>query len=106
MTLVHKSEGAEGVWCILHTDRGPFLLGALYRPPGSGERSISSFVEEHSKLSDVTMGVLLLGDINVHHKSWLKHSTGTAPEGETMRAAAADMGFKQRVKKLREGLTC
>ena len=61
VTLVSKSEVAERVWCMLHTERGPFLLGAWYRPLASETASISSCVAEHAGLCDGAMGTLLFG---------------------------------------------
>jgi hypothetical protein len=61
--------------------------------------SISSCIDELGGLQDSVMGTLLVGDLNVHHKSWLKYSSSSSAEGEALRAAASDMGLKQKVKK-------
>ena len=49
ITFVLKSEDAERVWCIIHTDCGPYLLGAWYSPPGAETGSILECVAEHSR---------------------------------------------------------
>ena len=37
VTLTHHSEAAERAWAVVHTDFGPLVVGAWYRPPRSGE---------------------------------------------------------------------
>ena len=103
VTLVHKSTAAERLWMILHTERGPFLLGAWYRPPAHEHDSIHSCSAEHRLLREGVMGTLLLGDLNVHHESWLKFSSKTQAEAETLRQVTAEIGLTQRVKKPTRG---
>ncbi len=79
---------------MLHTDRGPFLLGAWYRPPGSETTTISSCGDEYDKLVEGAMGTILVGDMNVHHKAWWMHFSSTTAEGEALRAVTADMGLR------------
>ena len=83
------------VWCVLHTDYGPFLLCAWYRPPSDEQLSIESCEKEHERLSRDVMGTLLVGDLNVHHAGWLRHSNGTSAAGRRMCLAAAQMGLHQ-----------
>ena len=60
--------------------------------------SIQSFANELDRLRPGFVLTVVVGDLNVHHTSWLKHSSHTSPEGEAMRLAAADMGLHQRVR--------
>jgi len=78
-------------------------LGAWYRPPSVEISSIESCEQEHETLSEDVMGTLLLGDVNVHHQQWLKHSRETTACGKRMRLAAAQMGLKQIVKQPTRG---
>ena len=47
VTLMKKSESAEGVWCVVHSDRGPYLLGAWYRPPSTEQDTIETCEREY-----------------------------------------------------------
>ena len=71
---IEVNTSAERVWVSVHTDQGAILVGLWYRPPrsDSGMESIVSLVEEHRVLSQGVFGTMLVGDMNVHEKSWLK----------------------------------
>eukprot|EP00973_Karenia_brevis_P027654 3811555-Karenia_brevis.AAC.1 len=60
-------------------------MGSWYRPPATENAMIISCSSEHNILSEAAMGTILLGDVNVHHQSWLKHSARTTNEGEMLR---------------------
>ena len=103
VTLQYKSEDAERLWCMLHTDQGPFLLGAWYRPPSPETASMETCEREHEELAAQTLGTLLLGDLNVHHVDWLTHSNSTSAGGKRLRLAAAAMGLNQLVREPTRG---
>ena len=103
VTFLSKSDTAERLWCVLHTDCGPYLLGAWYRPPSVEVASIETCKQEHDQLSEGVMGNLLVGDVNVHHIQWLRHSRETTASGKRMRLAAANMGLKQVVNQPTRG---
>ena len=47
VTLVMESEVAERLWCVIHSDQGPFAVCSWYRPPArGGTASIDSFASE------------------------------------------------------------
>ena len=103
VTHLSNSKDAERAWCMLHTDHGPFLLGAWYRPPNSEVASIQSCEQEHDVLAEQALGTLLVGDLNVHHIPWLGHSRETSVCGKQLRLAAAHMGLKQVVREPTRG---
>ena len=81
MTFVFASEEFERCWFLLHTDEGPVLLCCWYRPPGEIIAGIRSFADELRKFRIQAVAVMVIGDLNVHNKQWLKYSSGTTPEG-------------------------
>eukprot|EP00973_Karenia_brevis_P043917 6081091-Karenia_brevis.AAC.1 len=91
------SEIAERTWLVLHTDIGPYLLGAWYRPPQAGEvASIESLPGEQRQYSQHALATVVIGDMNVHQQSWLRHSSGGKTiEGRALQSTAADMQLKQ-----------
>jgi len=98
IVLLEKSVSSERVWRMLHADTGPYLIGVWYRPPNPGEHdSIRSFEEEWQRLSLDVLGTICIGDLNVHHIRWLRHSTRNSSEGELLRTVCDTYGFRQLV---------
>ena len=98
------SEVHERSWHIIHSDIGPILCGVWYRPPCSGEiDSIRGCEEEFRKLSEDTIATILVGDMNVHHRRWLRHSSGITMEGKSLFQFCLRSGLKQLVKKPTRG---
>ena len=99
VTLLSKSATSERVWLVLHADVGPFLIGVWYRPPEPGETgTIKSLEDEWGMHSKESLGTILVGDMNVHHRSWLRHSSRNSVEGEALRTFCDSVGLRQIVK--------
>ena len=98
IALSHYSESAERMWCTLHTNIGDLLLANWYRPPDDDGTCIDTFVEEINNMRGGVVGVIVLGDLNIHHARWLKHSNANTTLGERLWNACLDMGLKQLVK--------
>ena len=60
---------------------------------------MDSLREELENLKEEYLGTVLVGDLNVHSKRWLKFSTGETPEGTALQELCADFGFVEKVKK-------
>ena len=74
IALVECIVSAERMWCVLHTNLGALLIGNWYRAPDESGTSIAILKAEIERLRGDFVGILLVGDVNVHHKRWLKHS--------------------------------
>jgi hypothetical protein len=99
VTLLKDSIISERLWILVHTDLGPYLIGAWYRPPVQGEvDSIKELREEWAELSLDAVGTVIIGDLNVHHKKWLRRSARNSVEGETLHQFCLDHGLQQLVK--------
>ena len=89
----------ERSWFTIHGDIGPVLLCIWYRPPSPGETSsIHGFIDEWRSLRDSCVGTIVVGDLNVHHKHWLKRSVSVSVEGSLLYRFCCDNGFRQLVK--------
>ncbi len=97
IALLEHSSGAERSWCILHTNIGAILLGNWYRAPDAGESSIDSLATELERLGSEVIGVILTGDINIHHRKWLRHSRDNSTIGERLWNVCKGHGLKQLV---------
>jgi hypothetical protein len=85
ISLLLTSATCERMWMQLHTENGPYLLCAWYRPPAAGEtQSIDSFGTELDTLRSNALGTLVVGDLNVHSQRWLGLSSCNSVEGEHM----------------------
>ena len=103
-TLLTHSVEAERSWYIVHADVGPILLCNWYRPPGSGEiNSIESFEAEMIIYREQCIGMIMVGDINVHHIPWLTFSHSTTPEGIALESICSRHGLDQIVKEPTRG---
>ena len=98
VTLLAHSDAAERSWLLVHTNRGPHLVSAWYRPPEPGEiDTIASFQSEWATHRTMAIGGSIVGDLNVHNKSWLHHSSRDSKEGKALEAACHELGLRQIV---------
>ena len=103
IALVEYITGAERMWCVLHTNIGALLIGNWYRPPDENGSSINMLQSEIERLRDDCVGVILLGDINIHHTRWLRFSNRNTELGERLWEVCRDLGLKQIVAKPTRG---
>ena len=97
VSMVEQSFVAERVWMVLHTDIGPILVGNWYRPPDAPISHVDSLRDELARLSDGYIGVVLMGDMNIHHRKWLRYSNGNTGVGESLWHLCQEYGLLQRV---------
>jgi hypothetical protein len=45
----------------------------------------------------MSLGTIVLGDLNVHHQRWLRHSSETNTEGIALKAACDEVGLTQKI---------
>jgi hypothetical protein len=99
VSLMSMSDSSERMWILMHTHLGPYLLCCWYRPPLPGEvQSILDFEAEYNQLKDGALGMVLIGDLNLHSRRWLRHSINNSVEGEKMRALCLDYDLRQLVR--------
>lgn len=99
VVLLEKSNTEERLWLALHSDQGPYLLGVWYRAPDPGQtEGVDSFKEELCKHQRATLGTLVVGDFNVHHKKWLVYSARNSPEGSALEETSRNCGLRQLVR--------
>ena len=98
VTLLESSQVAERSWVIIHSGRGPYVIGCWYRPPAPGEvDSIRRFKEEKQSHATNAAGCVLLGDLNIHHRKWLKYSNRNSLEGQELCVVCMELGLAQLV---------
>ena len=70
----------------------------LVQTSNSKVQSIESFGAELGQLRDQALGVLLVGDVNVHSKRWQYHSSYNSKDVEQMRDLCLKAGPRQIVR--------
>ena len=99
VTLLHESKSSERLWAIVHSDLGPYLVCAWYRPPEPGETdSIATLAKEYEELSPGMLGTIITGDMKVHQKRWLWKSSRNSGEGEALHKFCLGKGLQQLVR--------
>ena len=96
----------ERCWIMFHSEGGPILACCWYRPPDPGNTSgIQRLKEEFGRLRKEAIGAIVIGDINVHCKTWLRFSDRNSIEGETLYEFCNEKGLKQIVREpTRDGI--
>ena len=98
VTLCEHSTEYERSWLTIHSEIGPILLGVWYRPPVRGEvASITACEAEWRRLAIDHVATIMVGDMNVHHARWLRHSSGVSVEGTSLFRFCSANGLKQWV---------
>ena len=73
---------AEYTFSTVHIPIGPILLCNWYRPGDAGRSAIDDFREDYEKLIPDHVGAIVIGDLNIHHRSWLTYSSNTLQTGD------------------------
>ena len=60
--------------------------------------SINTLRAEWLRHVEGALGTLIIGDLNVHHKGWLRYSSRNSAEGTALRDFCNEMGLQQLVK--------
>ena len=97
IVCVLKSKEDERLWFVLHTDIGPLLLCAWYRPPLAEISSTERFRLEYEKICDSVIGVVCVGDHNFHNRTWPRNSRSDTPEGKYMETVCNELGLRQLI---------
>ena len=98
--IVHvgDSDVHERAWYVVHSERGPVLIGLQYRRPDKGEvESIESLYEEMAQFDGQAIFTVLMGDFNVHEAVWLQYSDGSTPKGRALQSFSNIVGLDEKV---------
>ena len=104
VAALQHSDFNECTWHVVHTSQGPLLLCIWYRPPNADAEHIQILENEWLVHSQDVKGTVIIGDLNVHHQYWLKHSfindkPHTSAAGRKLYAFCGAYNFEERVKK-------
>ena len=104
-TLAHEvthlgdSTVAERSWVIVHSDHRHHVIGCWYRRPAPGEIDlIRSLKEELQTHAAKAVESVLLGDLNVYHRRWLKFFNTNSWEGGVLCSTCKEIGLTQLIR--------
>ena len=69
-----------------------------YRLGADDGNAINSFRNELQEMCASNLGIVVLGDLNIHHIKWLRHSNANTSSGEQMQEICADFDLKQLIR--------
>ena len=95
---IRNSVFEERSWHYLNLGPEVILLGNWYRPGASPHDGFSELHADLTEFVPEITGVILSGDMNVHHKSWLRFSSGNTPVGSDLKGFCDSYGLTQLVK--------
>ena len=73
------------MWHLVQRDSGNIAICNWYLPPGRSLEELHSFRQELEEISIQADSVIVAGDLNVHHLSWLRYSREDTPRGRELR---------------------
>ena len=104
VVFLENSEVSERSWLMIHSDNGPILFGAWYRRPSYGEvASIDILRTDIERLGTRVIGIVICGDMNVHHVKWLQFSRGISPAGRRLHEVCLDHELEELTQKPTRG---
>jgi len=98
--LVHisNSESEERSWHFLRLGCDTILFANWYRPGATEHDAFQALYDEMGKYYSEVSGVFLAGDLNVHHKKWLKYSSGDTEVGADLKTFCDFHNLSQLVR--------
>jgi len=103
--IVHitNSEKEERSWHFLKLGVETYLLANWYRPGASEFDGFSSLYSELAEYFSQISGVIIVGDLNIHHKRWLRFSREDTRIGSEMKMLCDFHGMSQLVREPTRG---
>ena len=94
---ISNSESEERSWHFLNLEPEIILLGNWYRPGASPHDGYAALESELAEFAGQYTGLILSGDLNIHHARWLRHSNGNTVQGADLKNLCDSFGMVQCV---------
>ena len=98
--LVHicNTSDEERAWHFLKLGVDTILVANWYRPGASIHDGFSTLYAEMSEYFTQVSGIVIIGDLNIHHKRWLIHSSENTAIGAELKIFCDFHGLFQVVR--------
>ena len=97
LTAVQISIVLHISWHYLNLEPEIILLGNWYRPGAIPHDGHAALEAELSEFAGQFTGLILTGDLNIHHACWLRHSNGNSVQGADLKNLCDAYGMVQCV---------
>jgi len=97
------SEVADRSLHFLLLETGTTAIANWYRPASSDTAHINSLQEDLAELGEETSGYFFMGDVNIHHRRWLRYSIANTMEGSVLKEICDEYALQQLVKEPARG---
>lgn len=95
---IRNCEDEERSWHFMHLGAETTLVGNWYRPGATFHDGFSNLQADFVEFSIQVSGIILTGDLNIHHQRWLIHSNGNTAVGSDMKVLCDSYGLTQMVR--------
>ena len=83
--FMNNSENAERIWMLVYRDSGSIAFCNWYLPPSDDIDAIETLQQEIDDMSQYADFIAIIGDLNIHHAIWLRHSRGNTNRGYNLK---------------------
>ena len=101
--FLEHSDVAERTWVALQSSVGPLLLCNWYRAPDADQLHTESFRDEIERLGEDFVGIHCCGDLNIHHRKWLRFSRADTSLGDKLKCICDEFALHQYVREPTRG---
>jgi len=98
LVFIDNAKEEERSWMFLKLGLETILIGNWYRPGASTFDGFTNLYAEMAVYFPQVSGVMLMGDLNIHHIRWLKYSNQNTTIGAEMKMFCDFHGLQQIVK--------
>ena len=95
---IRNCDHEERHWHFLRLDEETLLLGNWYRPGSSDYDGFKNLHEEIAEFFGEISGIVIAGDLNIHHKRWLRFSNANTQVGTELKQLCDYYGMWQAVR--------
>ena len=93
----------ERSWHFLNIGAETFLVGNWYRPGATVHDGFEKLQNDFNDFAGDVTGVIIAGDVNVHHQRWLRYSNANTPIGSDLKIVCDDFNLMQLVREPTRG---
>jgi len=103
ISFLYNATIAERSWHVIQRDTSSIAIGNWYFSPQASLDDIDSLATELQDMQNQFDHVIVTGDLNTHHTSWLRFSNGNTPRGAKLKHVCDVHGLRQIVKQPTRG---
>ena len=100
---IRNSEDEERSWHFLRLGVDTILVANWYRPDATIHTTCANLYTEMNEFFHEISGIVIAGDLNIHHKKWLRYSNANTEVGADLKTFCDFHGLRQIVQEPTRG---